>query len=63
MIDDIIEEKQGELLDLLPVADKYELSYLFGFDFGDDFVNNFVQNETKRLIFNEFVKFELLSDF
>lgn len=62
MIDDIIEEKQGELLDLLPVADKYELSYLFGFDFGDDFVNNFVQNETKRLIFNEFVKFELLSD-
>jgi hypothetical protein len=62
MIDDIIEEKQGELLDLLPVADKYELSYLFGFDFGDDFVNNFVKNETKRLIFNEFVKFELLSD-
>ncbi len=62
MIDDIIEEKQSELLDLLPVADKHELSYLFGFDFGDDFVNNFVKNETKRLIFNEFVKFELLSD-
>lgn len=62
MIDDIIEEKQSELLDLMPPADKYDLSYLFAFDFSDKFVNNFIQWETKRLIYNEFVKFELLSE-